>query len=86
MKDIFDNPNFGDFKLNSRIVRTGLWESQNESQKNLSADIFLRYETLAKNMTDSVTILIQSILRYSLRILKRLLLLFISSMFLYWLK
>lgn len=24
MKDIFDNPNFGEFNLNSRIVRTGL--------------------------------------------------------------
>ena len=55
MKDIFDNPNFGDFKLNSRIVRTGLWESQNESQKNLSADIFLRYETLAKNNVGLIT-------------------------------
>ena len=55
MKDIFDNPNFGEFNLNSRIVRTGLWESQNESRKNLSADIFLRYETLSKNNVGLIT-------------------------------
>ena len=55
MKSIFDNPNFGEFKLNSRIVRTGLWESQDELQKNLSADIFLRYETLAKNNVGLIT-------------------------------
>lgn len=30
MKDIFDNTKFGRFNLKSRIIRTGLWESQNE--------------------------------------------------------
>ena len=49
MKDIFDNPNFGKFNLKSRIIRTGLWESENESQKNLTSEIFKRYEALAKN-------------------------------------
>ena len=28
MKDIFDTCNFGDLKLKSRIVRTGLWQTQ----------------------------------------------------------
>lgn len=49
MKDIFDNSKFGKFDLKSRVIRTGLWESQNESQKNLTPEIFKRYETLAKN-------------------------------------
>ena len=48
MKDIFDECDFGDLKLNSRIVRTGLWESQKE-MGGLSPEIFLRYERLAKN-------------------------------------
>ena len=30
MKDLFDYCEFGDLKLNSRIIRTGLWESQRE--------------------------------------------------------
>ena len=30
MKDIFDECSLGDLKLKSRIVRTGLWESQRE--------------------------------------------------------
>ena len=48
MKDIFDECRFGNLKLKSRIVRTGLWESQKE-MGNLSPEIFLRYERLAKN-------------------------------------
>ena len=48
MKDIFDECRFKDLTLKSRIVRTGLWESQKE-MGNLSPEIFLRYERLAKN-------------------------------------
>ena len=48
MKDLFDECDFGDFRLKSRIIRTGLWESQKELGK-LSPEIFLRYERLAKN-------------------------------------
>ena len=48
MKDIFDKCRFGNLTLKSRIVRTGLWESQKE-MGNLSPEIFLRYERLAKN-------------------------------------
>ena len=50
MKDIFDNTKFGRFNLKSRIIRTGLWESQNEGTHGLSQDIFNRYENLAKNL------------------------------------
>lgn len=49
MKDIFDSCDFGEFKLNSRIVRTGLWESQNRKHGDLKPEVFLRYERLAKN-------------------------------------
>ena len=49
MKSIFDNTKFGRFNLKSRIIRSGLWESENESQKNLTPEIFERYEKLAEN-------------------------------------
>lgn len=55
MKSIFDNPKFSGFTLHSRIIRTGLWESQNTSQKNLTDEIFKRYETLAKNNVGIIT-------------------------------
>ncbi len=47
MKDIFDFVEFGDLKLNSRIVRTGLWESQREKTGNLTPEIYDRYENMA---------------------------------------
>ena len=49
MKDIFDECQFGDFKLKSRIVRTGLWESQIRQHGYLKPEVFLRYERIAKN-------------------------------------
>lgn len=49
MKDIFDNIKFGRFNLQSRIIRSGLWESQNKSLKRLTPEIYDRYERLAKN-------------------------------------
>ena len=49
MKDIFDECQFGDLKLKSRIVRTGLWESQIRQHGYLKPEVFLRYERLAKN-------------------------------------
>ncbi len=54
MKDIFDECDFADFRLKSRIVRTGLWESQKELGK-LSPEIFLRYERMAKNHVGLIT-------------------------------
>lgn len=49
MKSIFENTKFGRFDLKSRIIRSGLWESENESQKTVTPEIFSRYEKLAKN-------------------------------------
>ena len=49
MKDIFDECQFGEFKLNSRVVRTGLWESQNRKSGHLKPEVYLRYERIAKN-------------------------------------
>lgn len=49
MKSIFDNIKFGSLEVSSRIIRNGLWESQNDSSKNLSQDVFDRYEKLSKN-------------------------------------
>ncbi|MBQ2665546.1 tRNA-dihydrouridine synthase [Methanobrevibacter sp.] len=47
MKDLFDMVEFGDLKLNSRIVRTGLWESQREKSGNMTPEIYNRYENMA---------------------------------------
>lgn len=51
MKDIFDKCKFGDLTLNSRIVRTGLWESQ---QDDLDA-IYNRYEKIASSGVGLIT-------------------------------
>ena len=42
MKDIFDECNFGEFKLKSRIIRTGAWERQTEDGGFLSSEVFER--------------------------------------------
>ena len=47
MKDLFDTVEFGNLRLNSRIVRTGLWESQREKTGNLTPEIYNRYENMA---------------------------------------
>lgn len=47
MKDLFDYCKFGEFNLNSRIVRTGLWESQREKSGNFTPEIYDRYENIA---------------------------------------
>lgn len=47
MKDLFDYCQFGEFKLNSRIVRTGLWESEREKFGNFTPEIYDRYESIA---------------------------------------
>lgn len=47
MKDLFDFCKFGEFDLNSRIVRTGLWESEREQSGNLTPEIYNRYENIA---------------------------------------
>lgn len=47
MKDLFDSVKLGDLTLNSRIVRTGLWESQREKSGNMTPEIYDRYENMA---------------------------------------
>ncbi len=47
MKDLFDYCRFGDLRLNSRIVRTGLWESEREPTGNFTPEIYNRYENIA---------------------------------------
>jgi hypothetical protein len=41
MKDIFDEVQFADLKLNSRIVRTGTWETETEDGGFLSEEVFV---------------------------------------------
>ncbi|MBO5841348.1 MAG: NADH-dependent flavin oxidoreductase [Methanobrevibacter sp.] len=43
MKDIFDNCQFGDLKLKSRVVRTGLWQTQS------IGELYDKYESMAKS-------------------------------------
>ena len=47
MKDIFDECQFGNLKLNSRIVRTGTWETETEEGGFLSPAIYDKYEKIA---------------------------------------
>ena len=47
MKDLFDYCSFAKFKLNSRIVRTGLWESEREKTGNFTPEMYNRYENIA---------------------------------------
>jgi 2,4-dienoyl-CoA reductase-like NADH-dependent reductase (Old Yellow Enzyme family) len=51
MKDIFDECQFGDFKLNSRIVRTGNWETETEEGGFLSSAVYDKYEKIASSGT-----------------------------------
>ena len=51
MKTIFDECKLGNLKLNSRIIRTGLWESQ---QDDLNA-IYERYEKIASSGVGLIT-------------------------------
>ena len=51
MKDIFDECQFANFKLKSRIVRTGTWETETEEGGFLTSDIFDIYEKIASSGT-----------------------------------
>ena len=51
MKDIFDECQLGDLKLNSRIVRTGTWETETEEGGFLTPAIYDRYEKIASSGT-----------------------------------
>ena len=43
MKDIFDKCKLGDLELNSRIIRTGLWQTQT------MGEVYEKYENIAKS-------------------------------------
>ena len=49
MKDIFDECRIGNLKLNSRIIRTGTWETETEEGGFLTPAVFERYEKIAKS-------------------------------------
>lgn len=49
MKDIFDETKFADFKLKSRIIRTGGWERETKDGGFLEPSVFNRYEEIAKS-------------------------------------
>ena len=49
MKDIFDECQFNDLKLNSRIIRTGAWERETEDGGYLTPAVFDRYEKMASS-------------------------------------
>lgn len=55
MKDIFDVCEFGDFVLQSRITRTGLWESENLENKQLTPEVLERYEKIASSGVGIIT-------------------------------
>lgn len=51
MKDIFDECQLGDLKLNSRIIRTGTWETETEDGGFLTPAVYDRYEKIASSGT-----------------------------------
>ncbi|HIH35225.1 MAG TPA: NADH-dependent flavin oxidoreductase [Methanosphaera sp.] len=54
MKDIFDRCKLGSLELNSRIIRTGIWESQNENNR-LTKNIYDRYDNIASSGVGMIT-------------------------------
>ena len=51
MKDIFDECQLKDLKLESRIIRTGTWETETEDGGFLTPAIYDRYEKIASSPT-----------------------------------
>lgn len=49
MKDIFDEVKFGDFTLQSRIFRSGMWETQRNVDGSLKQSVYDRYEQVASS-------------------------------------
>lgn len=54
MKDIFDETKLGNLELQSRIIRTGLWESETKNGK-LTPEVYNRYERIAKSGVGMIT-------------------------------
>ncbi|MDO5859170.1 NADH-dependent flavin oxidoreductase [Methanobrevibacter sp.] len=55
MKDLFDVCRFSDLVLQSRIIRTGLWESENQENKQLTPEVLKRYEKIASSGVGIIT-------------------------------
>lgn len=55
MKDIFDKISLGNLELQSRIIRTGLWESQTQKNGKLTPEVYDRYEKIASSKTGLIT-------------------------------
>lgn len=49
MKDIFDEAQFGEFTLKSRVIRTGGWERATEDGGFLKSEVFDRYEKISSS-------------------------------------
>ncbi|MBR0271479.1 MAG: tRNA-dihydrouridine synthase [Methanobrevibacter sp.] len=49
MKDIFDECQFRDLKINSRIIRTGAWQRETEDGGYLTPAVYDKYEKMAKS-------------------------------------
>ncbi len=49
MKDIFDKCKLGNLDLNSRIIRTGTWETETDDGGFLNNTVYDRYEAIAKS-------------------------------------
>lgn len=49
MKDIFDQVQFANFSLKSRIIRTGGWERETEDGGFIKPSVFDRYENISKS-------------------------------------
>lgn len=55
MKDIFDEYMLSDLKLKSRIVRTGLWESESLPNGHLTNKTYTRYKEIAESGVGLIT-------------------------------
>ena len=56
MKDLFDECEFGNLHLNSRIIRTGTWEREIENGGFLETSVFERYEKIAGKLKMEVSL------------------------------
>ncbi len=54
MKNMFDKCQLGDLKLKSRIIRTGIWETQTVDGGFLTQDVFNRYKNIAKTNVGAI--------------------------------
>ena len=60
MKDIFDECQFNDLKLNSRIIRTGAWERETEDGGYLTPAVFDRYEKMASSGVGLISMVLKA--------------------------